>query len=486
MGWSDEIKPLFDALNQHVSLRPDAKRRIRERLHEEMDARVATSPDAGGERVRQRRVRLRVALPTGAAVAAAALVVAVLQWPGAPWKNGPAGGRPGVAVGSGSVSGPVQSVQKGGSTNGLTNVSSGSQGISSAGPNQAISLQAPQLLTLTRPLAMFGADGWRMQPGALQHTRDGGQTWRTVQTWTVSAGTPAVGAAIDGNELRLALGQVTAQGGGRTEVLRTENGGQTWESATVADTRPSDPAGHIPASIAFSDARHGWLTTSAMNPGMGGTVPGGLYRTTDGGATWHLVPNPFPTGLDAFPWVQFTSGTLGFTEAAPQAAADVGVSTGQYRLFRTTDGGAHWQPVTPAPSGAEKVDWLPPQVAGGQLYTAALESVAGGARTLVVYRSDDEGRTWQAIHTFPAASSLAALAADRQGIWVDWAGELWTSADGGQTFTRTPAPPGAVTGLAVNQAVLYAFVTPRHSSAQTAASDVYQTVNGGATWQKVK
>jgi hypothetical protein len=76
------------------------------------------------------------------------------------------------------------------------------------------------------------------------------------------------------------VGQCPACGRQPTVVVaRTDDGGRTWRRRTVLD-------GHTPESLAFADARHGWLVTSPAHRAAAG---GWIWRTTDGGRTWSLV-----------------------------------------------------------------------------------------------------------------------------------------------------------------------------------------------------
>jgi photosystem II stability/assembly factor-like uncharacterized protein len=110
------------------------------------------------------------------------------------------------------------------------------------------------------------------------------------------------------------------------------------------------------------------------------------------------------------------------------------------------------------------VQALATSAADGTLYA----SLAGGSQPAGIYRSDDDGRTWQRVSSGPGVvvHHLAVQSAGPQGAPVLYAvapgeaqaGSLWLSYDGGQTWYTLPlklpadaygAPP-AINALAVD------------------------------------
>ena len=102
-------------------------------------------------------------------------------------------------------------------------------------------------------------------------TEDGGENWRVVRE-----GRSAADHLSDLHFIDRWTGWAVGLGG----VLRTHDGGETWDKAMVSsyedDNRPSGTAIH------FLDSWWGWMV------GPGGRV----MRTTDGGDTWTRVPTP--------------------------------------------------------------------------------------------------------------------------------------------------------------------------------------------------
>jgi hypothetical protein len=131
-----------------------------------------------------------------------------------------------------------------------------------------------------------------------------------------------------------------------------------------------------------------------------------VQRSNDGGATWEAVGNNFVYEGEAgtHRWYDGTPHPWDFTkvwhfEPSPTDPDTVFAGAEDAGLFRTTDGGATWQELPGLRTHASGSDWQPG--AGGlclhtiiidpantrRMYTAI--SAAGA------FRSDDAGETWQ-------------------------------------------------------------------------------------------
>lgn len=98
---------------------------------------------------------------------------------------------------------------------------------------------------------------------ALRATEDGGATWTQMAVlppWqygrrSVSFPSASVGWIADGKRL-----------------LATSDGGRSWKAYDLGALDPQ--------ALEFTDGKHGWMLDER----------GGLYRTTDGGASWEALP----------------------------------------------------------------------------------------------------------------------------------------------------------------------------------------------------
>jgi photosystem II stability/assembly factor-like uncharacterized protein len=224
-----------------------------------------------------------------------------------------------------------------------------------------------------------------------------------------------------------------ASGSGGT-VLRTVDGGQTWQSVGppgTADLQFRD--------IEAFDADHA-VILSIGNDSNAFRV----YVTSDGGHTWtQTFQNDHP---DAFyDCMTFFDSRRGLALSDPV--------DGRFRIIATDDGGLHWHVVAANMPAA-----LPGEfafAASGQCLVTdhgrrAWFGTGGGAQARV-FRSDDGGRSWQVSAT-PIHSGESA------GIFaLAFQGQQHGFAVGGDFATPTVAPDA----LAL-------------------------TADGGKTWQLVK
>ena len=142
--------------------------------------------------------------------------------------------------------------------------------------------------------ALFLGDSAAGSQGyAAYASADAGATWRPVVVAPLLAGSdpafhgvaqldayPGPFAAVSPSEA-VFLGQCPACDPQHVTVLRSQDGGTSWERHVIN--------GFVPTGLAFADAEHGWMTTQ-----LGG-YPGrhaAILATTDGGRSWHPV---YPT-----------------------------------------------------------------------------------------------------------------------------------------------------------------------------------------------
>lgn len=216
-------------------------------------------------------------------------------------------------------------------------------------------------------------------------------------------------------------------------VLRTVDGGATWQRRTVPGAEALDFR-----DIDATDAR----TAHVLSIGSGDASR--IYQTTDAGATWtRRFTNTDP---DAF----FDAMT--FADADHGVAVSDSVN-GRFVILLTTDGGRTWTPV-PAAN-------LPPALPGEGAFAASGTNVTMVGRQHLwfattksrVVRSTDGGRSWT-VHQTPVATGEAtgifsvAFRDTRHGVVVggNYSQERTTGAnaaftsDGGVTWTLVPTP----------------------------------------------
>ena len=286
----------------------------------------------------------------------------------------------------------------------------------------------------------FGSTG-----GGVWKTEDARISWRNVSDGffrRASVGALAL-APSDRKVLYAGMGECcirsnVSHGDG---VYRSTDGGATWAHRGLTATR------HI-ARIRVHPTEPDLVYVAALGHAHGPNPERGVYRSSDGGATWTLVLHRGPDAgavdlvMDPFnPRRLYAS----FWQARrqPWRLDSGGDGSG---LWRSDDGGDSWVDIS-------RRRGLPRGVLGriGIAATAAREGRLWAiveAEDGAVFRSDDAGEHWDRLSEQPEVRHRAwyyqhifADPIDPETVWalnID----IWRSPDGGRTFEKVPVPHG--------------------------------------------
>lgn len=171
-------------------------------------------------------------------------------------------------------------------------------------------------------------------PGTLWLSTNAGTTWspRTLPCRIAADGPAAVMSIADRHPSAWLIDcynneQSSQQQDTRHHLYGTADSGHTW-------VRLTDPAHHgAPALLADNGAGHALLATDL---GFANT----LYASLDGATSWHAAITSAVGDQATYRDLAFTSPATGYI-----AAPDPNGTT--YTLYRTTDGGLHWNRLTP-------------------------------------------------------------------------------------------------------------------------------------------
>ena len=205
-------------------------------------------------------------------------------------------------------------------------------------------------------------------------------------------------------------------------ILRTSDGGQSWQLSHYAPERQQPLLG-----VSFADPLHG-IAIGAFST---------VYTTADGGQSWQAAdfrPAPPPSarspaaraGRKPDAMRDDDEGVnqphLNAIARAADGALYLAAEAGH--LYRSADGGAHWNELA-SPYNGSFFGLLP-------LERDAL--LVFGLRGHL-YRSEDAGRSWRALdsHTLALLAGGTRLA-DGTIVIVGLAGTVLVSGDGGQSF----------------------------------------------------
>jgi photosystem II stability/assembly factor-like uncharacterized protein len=213
-------------------------------------------------------------------------------------------------------------------------------------------------------------------------------------------------------------------------IYHSTDGGQTWQKVISKDENTGgsdvqfDPANPDILYASMWEMREGpWED----NNGVNGTH-GGLFKSTDGGNTWKPLTNGLPQDLAQI-----------YVAIAPSETkrlyATVGMSSGKLGTYRSDDGGENWSQITtdPRPSGrigggdlaVPKVDPKNPDI----VYTAStvtMKSVDGG-KTWSGFRGAPGGDDYQNLWINPNNGNVILLVSDQGAIVTVNGGTTWSS-----------------------------------------------------------
>jgi photosystem II stability/assembly factor-like uncharacterized protein len=177
-------------------------------------------------------------------------------------------------------------------------------------------------------------------------------------------------------------------------VYKSTNGGQSWTHKSKGLGHPKNM--HCLRVRIHPRSNNLYCLVTGFRRGSAFDVPGGLWRSTDGGESWSdltaTLKPPWPTGFAVHPTdekVLYLS-----TASAPQKEQGGGV-------FKSSDGGATWQHVI---QNAEFAQWTDPPYVHGMMVTLHPDDpnlVYFGAEGHGLWYSTNAGATWQVYREFP-------------------------------------------------------------------------------------
>jgi photosystem II stability/assembly factor-like uncharacterized protein len=317
--------------------------------------------------------------------------------------------------------------------------------------------------------------------GGVWKTTDAGRTWGPIfdDQPTGSVGAVAV-APSDPDVLYVGSGEGLQRPDLSTGdgVYKSTDGGKTWTNVGLRDGQ------QIPAIVVDPRDPDRVLVAVLGHP-YGPNPERGVYRTTDGGKTWQKVlgkdDNTGAVALALDPTDPRTVyAALWESRQGPwENGAWQGPGSG---LYKSTDGGATWHPLSRGlPTAEQRLGRIGIAVApsdGKRLYAMVDAPQLGG-----VYRSDDAGESWRRVNNEPRVwgrgFDFAEVKVDPRDPDVVYVANTsaYRSTDGGRTFTAFKGAPGGDDYHTF-------WINPDHPDIMLLAGDqgAVVTVNGGRTW----
>jgi photosystem II stability/assembly factor-like uncharacterized protein len=261
-------------------------------------------------------------------------------------------------------------------------------------------------------------------------------------------------------------------------VYKSTDGGKTWKNMGLRDGQ------QIPAIIVDPHDPNRVFVAVLGHP-YGANAERGIFRSTDGGATWtKVLYKDENTGGMALAFDPANAQTI---YAALWASRQGPWENGEWHgtgsgLFKSTDGGTTWKPLTTglptAEQGLGRIGFDIARSDPKRLYAMVDAPRSGG-----LYRSDDAGESWRRVNTeqriWGRGGDFAEVKIDPKNpdrIYVANTA-CYRSTDAGRTFTCIRGAPGGDDYHTI-------WINPEDPNIILLATDqgAIVTVNGGETF----
>ncbi len=183
-------------------------------------------------------------------------------------------------------------------------------------------------------------------------------------------------------------------------IFRSTDGGQTFQKVLYKDENTGgsdvelDPSNPEIVYAAMWEARQGpWENSAWGGPG------GGIFKSTDGGSTWHQLTKGLPEVVQA---------NLAIAPTDPSRIYATVAAGRELGIYRSDDAGESWTQITKDPRPAARIG-------GGDLPMPKVDPKNADtiySTSIVTWRSTDGGKTWTGIRGAPGGD-------DYQNIWIN-------------------------------------------------------------------
>ena len=186
-------------------------------------------------------------------------------------------------------------------------------------------------------------------------------------------------------------------------IYRSTDGGQSWQRVISKDENTGgsdveiDPSNPDTVYASMWEVREGPWEDNNEHNGTGG----GLFKSTDGGNSWHPLTNGLPNDLSQI-----------YVAIAPsdphRLYATLATASGKLAVYRSDDAGDDWSQITtdPRPSG---------RIGGGDLPIPRVDPKNPDqvyVASTVTMQSSDGGKTWSSFRGAPGGD-------DYQNLWIN-------------------------------------------------------------------
>ncbi len=267
----------------------------------------------------------------------------------------------------------------------------------------AVSLSAPNVIYVGTGESNIRPD--QATGMGMYKSTDAGKTWRFIGLRnTEDIAMIAVDPHNPNRVFVAALGHVYAPNRERG-IFRSLDGGKTWKKVlyvneyTSGDDIEMDP---INPDVLYATM---WQQQQApWENGQFGGTDGGIFKSTNGGNTWHKLTKGLPAVQQALLRIAPSDPNILYASVS----SGPGAPDGTVGIYRSNDAGASWHKVTNDPRPAERIG-------GGDLPVLAIDPKNPDivySDTPVLWKSTDGGKTWFGFRGAPGGD-------DYQQTWIN-------------------------------------------------------------------
>jgi photosystem II stability/assembly factor-like uncharacterized protein len=258
-------------------------------------------------------------------------------------------------------------------------------------------------------------------------------------------------------------------------VFASDDGGEHWELRGRAGSRLDSVVTAV--LVDPRDARVLYASTWTRDPAAGG----GVFRSGDGGRTWaaaglagqavRALAMARPAAADAAESATLVAGTLDgvyrtrdggnhWERISPEGDAELSnldsvaidpdnadvIYAGTFHLpWKTIDGGLHWTPIHSGMiDDSDVMSILPDRARSGRVFASACSGI---------YRSDSGGELWQKVQGIPYAArrtiEILQDPARPEIVFAATTEGLWKTVDAGSSWQRITPADWSVTAMVV-------------------------------------
>ena len=244
----------------------------------------------------------------------------------------------------------------------------------------------------------------------IYRSSDAGKTWTHLAALRDSQGIPEL--AVDPHHANRVFAAVLGHPYGANEergIYLSTDGGQNWQKVLSKGENVGgsdveiDPVNPQIVYASMWELRLGPWEDGNQYQGTGG----GLFKSTDGGKTWHPLTNGLPKGVIQVNLTIAPSQTSRLFASVASLRGETGMGS-EVGIYRSDDGGENWQHITmdPRPAG---------RIGGGDLPMPKVDPKNPDivySTSTVTMKSTDGGKTWMSFRGAPGGD-------DYQNMWIN-------------------------------------------------------------------